>query len=86
MPPSLCSYHAGGNALFDNPGGRTPQIGVSHVHERGPMTECENCGTHVTTTYARVFGDNQGRVHGCYDCMNRTAIQSGEAADHAPEL
>lgn len=31
-------------------------------------TVCRNCGTRVSTDFARVFGDNEGRVHECHDC------------------
>lgn len=33
------------------------------------MASCDNCGTFVTPDYARVFGDNDGVVHGCPECM-----------------
>lgn len=31
-------------------------------------TECRNCGTRVTEDFARVFGDNDGRVFHCHEC------------------
>ncbi|WP_133412191.1 DUF7563 family protein [Natrarchaeobaculum sulfurireducens] len=43
------------------------------------MPECQNCGSHVTARFERVFGDNDGNVHGCRECMGTTEIVNGEA-------
>lgn len=37
-------------------------------------TECRNCGTRVTADFARVFGDNQGRVFHCHECNGGTSF------------
>ena len=29
---------------------------------------CRNCGHHVAADFARVLGDNDGRVHACPEC------------------
>nr|WP_170972468.1 hypothetical protein [Natronorubrum halophilum] len=38
---------------------------------------CQNCGTHVTQQFARVFGDNGDIVHGCPGCTTYREMQSG---------
>ncbi|RKD85231.1 DUF7563 family protein [Halopiger aswanensis] len=43
------------------------------------MPKCQNCGAHVTARYRRVFGDNNGEVHGCRECMSTTDIINGKA-------
>ncbi|WP_129116657.1 DUF7563 family protein [Halegenticoccus tardaugens] len=43
---------------------------------------CENCGRHVTRTFARVFGDNLDTVHGCIHC---TTSRERQTADHMPQ-
>lgn len=42
--------------------------------------ECQHCGGHVTDSYARVFGTNDGEVYGCHDCLDTTEIINGAAA------
>jgi protein-arginine kinase activator protein McsA len=32
------------------------------------MHTCQNCHEPVTAQFARVFGDNEGRVFGCPQC------------------
>lgn len=32
------------------------------------MPRCKECGSHVSKSFARVFGDNQNNVYGCIDC------------------
>ncbi|EMA31705.1 DUF7563 family protein [Halobiforma nitratireducens] len=32
------------------------------------MPACENCNTHVSRQYARVFGDEHNDVHACPEC------------------
>lgn len=32
------------------------------------MPQCRNCDAHVTSRFARVFGDNGDQVHRCPDC------------------
>ena len=43
------------------------------------MPECQNCGSHVTARFEKVFGDNDGDVWGCRECMETTEIVNGEA-------
>ena len=42
-------------------------------------SRCQNCGAFVTDRFTRVFGDNQDRVHGCFDCMTATEVKNGLA-------
>jgi len=44
------------------------------------MTSCSNCGAFVTDRFARVFGDNDEKVHACSDCEGDTAVRNGAAA------
>lgn len=32
------------------------------------MPHCLTCDSHVSADYARVYGDNEGRVHVCRHC------------------
>ena len=41
------------------------------------MPECENCGAYVTKEFVKVFGTNDGEVHGCLDCVGGTAVKNG---------
>lgn len=47
--------------------------------------ECENCGAKVSGHYARVFGDQDNKVHRCGNCVDpndggKTIIRHGGAA------
>ena len=43
-------------------------------------TICRYCDNHVTARYARVFGDNEGRVHRCPACDSEKRLALGSAA------
>lgn len=45
------------------------------------MSECENCGGFVTDNYARVFGDNENRVHECRHCPPDATRSTDEQTD-----
>ncbi|WP_459889400.1 DUF7563 family protein [Halostagnicola bangensis] len=45
------------------------------------MPECQTCRSHVTARFERVFGDNDGVVHGCRECMGTTELVNGEALE-----
>ncbi len=47
----------------------------------GTNTEnrCESCGSFVTKDFARVFGNNDGQVFGCLECMTATEVKKGGA-------
>jgi len=48
------------------------------------MPACEGCGAFVSSDFARVMGDNDGNVHGCLECADRTAIRdSGVVTESA---
>lgn len=42
--------------------------------------QCQRCGSFVTPDFARVFGNNDDEVFGCYECMDRTAVRGVGAA------
>ncbi|MHC3439176.1 DUF7563 family protein [Natrialbaceae archaeon A-gly3] len=42
------------------------------------MPECQQCGAHVTNRFRRVFGNNDGDVYGCRECMKSTDLLNGE--------
>lgn len=45
------------------------------------MSECTNCGGFVTDAYARVFGDNDDRVHECRHCPSDATGSTDEGTD-----
>mgnify|MGYP006993517817 CR=1 FL=1 len=40
------------------------------------MPKCTNCDGHITEQFARVFGDNQDRVHTCMGCGSNAELGS----------
>ena len=44
------------------------------------MTECAHCGSFVTQTFVRVFGDNEDTVHRCPNCADMVEIEHGRGA------
>jgi hypothetical protein len=44
------------------------------------MPECNNCGSFITTKFARVFGDNRHSVDGCVSCLTAAELTAGEAS------
>ncbi|CCI69579.1 small CPxCG-related zinc finger protein [Natronomonas pharaonis DSM 2160] len=42
--------------------------------------ECLSCGSHVSQSFVRVFGDG-GNLYACPSCTTREAIKRGAAAD-----
>jgi len=45
-------------------------------------TRCQNCGSYVTSAFARVFGDNQDHVHACLECSTMRALRTGSGVVH----
>jgi hypothetical protein len=41
--------------------------------------DCRNCGSHVSQSFRRTFGDTEGDVHRCLACDTRARIQLGSA-------
>jgi len=41
------------------------------------MPECDNCDSHVTQDFYRVFSDNDGTLHGCLECMSNSEATGG---------
>lgn len=50
------------------------------------MATCENCKSFVTSNFVRVFGDNEGCVHGCPECMDLSRLNKGQAAVSSPDV
>lgn len=46
---------------------------------------CQNCESHVTADFVRVFGDVDGNAHACLECRVFAAIADGAAADPGHE-
>lgn len=48
----------------------------------GPGTvispQCRNCGSYVSESFARVFGDNDDRIHHCLHCSTARERASWE--------
>lgn len=44
------------------------------------MPSCDNCGSHVSTDYARVFSLDDGTILGCPEC-SPTSDWTGGTAD-----
>ncbi|MDZ7729840.1 MAG: hypothetical protein U5K37_00740 [Natrialbaceae archaeon] len=56
---------------------QTQQLDWTPDESSSAGTRCQNCGTHVTQQFARVFGDNGDIVHGCPACTTYREMQSG---------
>lgn len=44
----------------------------------GNSPRCRNCGSYVSETFARVFGDNDDRIHRCLHCSTASERTSEE--------
>ncbi|MGB9931124.1 DUF7563 family protein [Haloarcula amylolytica] len=42
---------------------------------------CQNCGSHVSRKFRRIFGDRENVAHRCYDCDSNTRLYRGSAAE-----
>ena len=40
-------------------------------------TRCRNCGTYVSSQFAKVFGDNEDEIHRCIECTTLRDLQQG---------
>jgi len=38
------------------------------------MAKCENCGSHISEDFARVFGNENKEVYACPKCSARSGI------------
>lgn len=45
-------------------------------------TRCQNCGSYVTSAFARVFGNNQDHVYACLECSTMRALRTGSGVVH----
>ena len=55
-----------------------------HASSEDTNRSCQNCGSHVTEQFARVFGTNDDAVHGCPDCSTGRELYEGHGA-HAED-
>jgi DNA-directed RNA polymerase subunit RPC12/RpoP len=45
-------------------------------------TRCRNCGSYVTSAFARVFGDNKDHVYACLECSTMRSLRTGSGVIH----
>lgn len=45
-----------------------------HPGQERTMSSCDHCGAHVSDKFARVFGDEGGRVLACPNCSANAGI------------
>jgi hypothetical protein len=43
------------------------------------MNRCQNCNSYISFRFARVFGNNDDKVHACINCTNLNALRDGNA-------
>ncbi|MGZ0745713.1 DUF7563 family protein [Haloparvum sp. AD34] len=53
---------------------------MNRIGQQADRGCCLNCGAHVSTDFARTFGDDDNQVHRCQSCDSRGRIQRGSAA------
>ena len=51
-----------------------------HFHLSDQKGVCLHCGAHVTSDFERVHGDQDDRVHRCYNCDSKPRVALGSAA------
>jgi ferredoxin-like protein FixX len=49
--------------------------------ETRSSTYCRNCGSYVTTCFARVFGNNEDEVYACLECSTMRALREGSGIE-----
>jgi len=45
------------------------------------QNRCRKCNSFISQQFARVFGDNQDRVHACIKCSTLHSLREGKAGD-----
>lgn len=51
------------------------------------MPKCQECGSHVSDQFAKVFGNNKNEVYGCLDCgINSSSNRHKEELDHTKAI
>lgn len=48
--------------------------------QRRSSTCCQHCGAHVTESFRRTFGDEDGVAHRCLACDSRIRLHAGSGA------
>ncbi|WP_458189651.1 DUF7563 family protein [Haladaptatus sp. NG-WS-4] len=52
---------------------------ATRTNAGGTERRCQNCGSFITSEFARVFGNNDDVVFGCLECMSATEVRNGKA-------
>jgi DNA-directed RNA polymerase subunit RPC12/RpoP len=55
---------------------------VAETRSDDATTRCRNCGSYVTSAFARVFGDNDNQVYACLECSTMRALRTGSGVVH----
>jgi hypothetical protein len=67
-----------GNAVDEK---RKGELAAKAWDPSGETRTCGCCGAHVQPATVRVFGGDDGVLHGCQRCLSRSALTSGAGAD-----
>ena len=49
--------------------------------EADPGRRCRGCGSHISTNFARVLGDNDDQAWRCPNCSHRGELSDGAATE-----
>jgi len=49
------------------------------IHNDEKLRHCQNCESHVTQQFRRIFGDENGVVHLCPECATVRQLQDDAA-------
>ncbi|WP_247010599.1 DUF7563 family protein [Halorientalis litorea] len=61
----------------------TAELGAVIDERQGSTnTTCRNCGSYVTESFTRVFGDNDDNVYACLECSTMRALRTGSGVLH----
>ena len=66
---------------YDVDDDRKQELATAAWDPSGETRSCAGCGAHVQPATVRVFGDDNGVLHGCQRCLSRGALHSGAGAD-----
>lgn len=59
----------------------SPEPSTDWKTEPDDNSQCRGCGGHVTSDFARVYGDDDNVAWACIHCTSRAALRDGAAAD-----
>jgi len=66
---------------YDVDDDRKQELAAKAWDPSGETRSCTGCGAHVQSATVRVFGDDNGVLHGCQRCLSRSALNSGAGGD-----